>query len=55
MATAEAILEPLIWFGFIFNNLSLCVFLYYIILLINFFWGKETVHTPSQTCLALLS
>lgn len=55
MATAQAILEPLIWFGFIFNNLSLCVFLCYFILLVNFFCGKETIHTPSQTCLALLS
>lgn len=57
MATAQAILGPLIWFGFIFNNLSLCVFLCCISLLLNFFWGggEETMCTPSQTFFALLS
>lgn len=52
MATAQAILGPLIWFGFIFNNLSLFVFMLHY-LAVKLFLGNETICTPSQTFLAL--
>lgn len=52
MATAQAILGPLIWFGFIFNNLSLFVFMLHY-LAVKLFLGNKTICTPSQTFLAL--
>lgn len=57
MATAQAILEPLIWFGFIFNNLSLCVLLYYIILLGKLIlWERNNPYSiPDLPCPAFLS
>ena len=38
MATAQAVLETLIWFGFIFNNLSLCLVLILHYLAVNLYF-----------------
>lgn len=58
MAIAQAVLETLIWFGFIFNNLSLCLVFILHYLAVNLFFWRERNHLysiPTLSCFALLS
>lgn len=57
MAIAQAILGPLIWFGFIFNNLSLCpVFILYYLAVKLFLGGRNNLYSiPALSCSALAS